>query len=831
MVNKTRSSSCSKWLHALCAGFFVVLATGYLHDVLFQDKHLSAFDFILNKPVWQAERGPHLVNNGVLADSPTAHYPYRRIFWDNLREGRNTDYLPHILTGQPSNGQGTGAFVTSFFQLFMDVPNALDWSTWFRLILAGIFMYALMVWLGCQPVIAVLAGVAWTYNTHQLAWLLFPQHLAAQLWIPLIFLLNFKLIRDGPDWPSLLALILSVVLFYSSGYTQIALYSFIFLGLFNSVYLWLAKETVRTKWRRWAIIHGLYLGTALLLVPDVMSQWAEINEGLRGAQPFRYLGLGSVPLLKSLLMLPADGLPHSLDIVRFMFPHYLELGLSAPGLKEIYNTNVVEFMAFFGLIVLYLTLYGICGGLRRRSRLVWALGITLFFVFALFNSNPLIVGLVNLIPAGGAGQFDRFITLIIFTCIVLSGLGLRYFLEDRKTHDLVWAAVPGILLLVWIGIAKLHYDAIVNLWSFIPPMVVLAIFIVVGHSLARKNLGNLVGVIAIGFTLCELFPAMYGFNTRLDAKNHFPTNSIITAIQKTPGDFRTAIIMSNTSYHHNIFSYYKLATIGGYATTVRNRYVKFLREAYEDVAVTANGIVFLMHHHPEILRLLNTRFIVSDIPVASDRVRKVFANEANALYEITDPLDRVYCGTDQLVVPKTAAIPRKLSEAATTYDRPILVTAPLVDESKLTDNCSISDLKVYQGRIEFHATSDEPTLIFIAANHHNNWRARVDGARTKISAGNYAFMVVQVPAGSNNVQLQYTDQKLFLGALLLIGFGLFVLGYALLSVNPIWRKILFALCALMLIGKNALSVPGLKNIEISERETAVELRVEDPNPS
>ena len=831
MINQIGSISCSKWVHALCAGFFVVLATSYLHDVLFQDKHLSAFDFILNKPVWEAERGPHLVNNGVLADSPTAHYPYRRIFWDNLRQGRNTDYLPHILTGQASNGQGTGAFVTSFFQLFMDVPNALDWSTWFRLILAGIFMYTLMVWLGCQPVIAVLAGVAWTYNTHQLAWLLFPQHLAAQLWIPLIFLLNFKLIRDGPDWPSILALILSVVLFYSSGYTQIALYSFIFLGLFNSVYLWLAKQTVSAKWRLWTIIHGIYLGTALIIFPDVMSQLAEINDGLRGAQPYRYLDLGSVPLLKSLLMLPVAGLPHPLDIVRFMFPHYLELGLWAPGLKEIYKTNVVEYMVFFGLIVLYLTLYGICGGLRRHSRLVWALCITLFFVFALINGNPLIVGLVNLIPAGGAGQSDRFITLIIFTCIVLSGLGLRYFLEDRKTHDLVWAAVPGILLLVWIGVAKLQYDAIINLWSFIPPVTVLMIFIVVGHSLARKNLGNLVGVIAIGFTLYELFPAMYGFNTRLDAKDHFPTNSVITAIQKTPGDFRTATIMSNTSYHHNIFSYYKLATIGGYATTAQNQYLKFLREAYKDVAITANGIVFLMHHHPEILRLLNTRFVVSDIPVASDRVRKVFANEANTLYEITDPLDRVYCGTDQLVIPETDTIPGKLSEAATAYDRPILVTAPLVDKTKLTENCSIADLKVYQGKIDFRATSDEPTLVFIATNHHNNWRARIDGTRTEINAGNYAFMVVRVPAGSSDVQLQYTDQKLFLGALFLIGFGLFVLGYAVLSVNPIWRKLLFALCAVMLIGKNALSVPGLKNVEISEREAAVELRVVDPNPS
>ena len=60
-------------------------------------------------------------------------------------------------------------------------------------------------------------------------------------------------------------------------------------------------------------------------------------------------------------------------------------------------------------------------------------------------------------------------------------------------------------------------------------------------------MGNLVGLIAIGFTLYELLPATYAFNTRLDAKDHFPENSVISAIQKTPGDFRTAVIMSNVS--------------------------------------------------------------------------------------------------------------------------------------------------------------------------------------------------------------------------------------------------------------------------------------------
>ena len=64
---------------------------------------------------------------------------------------------------------------------------------------------------------------------------------------------------------------------------------------------------------------------------------------------------------------------------------------------------------------------------------------------------------------------------------------------------------------------------------------------------------------------------------------------------------------------------------------------------------------------------------------------------------------------------------------------------------------------------------------------------------------------------------------------MLIALGVFVLGYAVLSVNPVWRKVLFALCGLMLIGKNVLSVPGLKNVEISERQTTVELRAADPS--
>ena len=103
-MNRSSKFSEGYSVHLLFFGLFALLAAGYLFDVLFQEKHLSAFDFILEKPAWSVEFGSTSVAKGVLADSPTAHYPYKKIFWESLRAGSNTNYLPHILTGQPTTG-------------------------------------------------------------------------------------------------------------------------------------------------------------------------------------------------------------------------------------------------------------------------------------------------------------------------------------------------------------------------------------------------------------------------------------------------------------------------------------------------------------------------------------------------------------------------------------------------------------------------------------------------------------------------------------------------------------------------------------------------------
>ena len=815
-MNRSSKFSEGHSVHLLFFGLFALLAAGYLFDVLFQEKHLSAFDFILEKPAWSVEFGSTSVAKGVLADSPTAHYPYKKIFWESLRSGSNTEYLPHILTGQPTTGQGTGIFATSFFQLFMDVPNALDWSTWFRLSLAGILMYACLVLLGIRPAIAFLAGIAWAYNTHQLVWLLFPQHLATQLWIPLIFLLNIRILREGPTLSLLLGLGISVVLFYSSGYTQIVLYTFAFIGLFNVAYLASGADFVDTI-KSWLGLHVAYLLIALLLLPDVLSQAEEISEGLRGAQTFRYKSFNGEVSFELLAGLISDLFPRPIEVVRLLSPHYLGGLVHTPELQAMYKTNEVEFRAFFGVVCMYLSLYGICGGLRRKDPVALPLLIVLLILFGLFNKNPLLVGLFNLVPLGGSGEFDRFITLIIFGFIVLSAYGLAFFLDDQQSRDYFSAGLPLILIVLWLLIAKLQYDHLVNLWVFMPAFAYLTGFIALGCLLSRRRLPRSVILVAVAITLYELMPAAYRFNTRLSSEKHFPVNSVIQHIQATPGNFRSAVVMDNTSYHHNVLTYYKLATVGGYATTVRNEYIGFLHGAYRDVAMTLNGVVFLMDHHPELLRLLNTRFIVTNQPLESDLVKQVFSNEANSIYEMIDPLDRVFCATRQVINPEMLGVPEQLSELVHHEDRPVIVQRELVAGKELTKKCLVSDLNVYMSQIDFAVTSDEPTLIFIPVNYHPNWSATLNEEVAVIHRGNFAFMVIQVPVGTSHITLSYTDTKLVIGAIGLILLGMLSLLYALTSSKPKWHKALLIVCGLLLVGKNSLSVPGIKNTTIPER--------------
>ena len=808
----------TKKSHLYSLLFIIVCATGYLFDVLVFDKHLSAFDFTLQKPSWTVEFGEITASNDMLTDSPTAHYPYKKEFWDAARQGYNSQYLPHIFSGKPTSGQGVGIFSTSLFQFFMDIPNALDFSTWFRLILAALLMYIFLIQLGVGPAAGCLGAVAWTYNLHQIAWLMFPQHLATQLWLPLILGLNLLLLRSRSSITLILGLILAVILFYSSGYTQIVLYSFVFLGVFNTLYVCIVQHsTFKEKLKTWVWVNGVYLVAALFLLPDALWQTQEIAEGLRGSQDFRYNEFHLEFSISALLELFKDFLPNSIEVVRFLMPNFqTEFGKLAQ-VKNIFHSNAVEVQVYFGLIVLYLTVYGIIRGVLAKDRLLIVFSIMLLLCTALFNANPTIISLLNLIPFAGSGSYARIISLVLLCAITIAAFGGKYIYEDLKARRYAFVILPAVVIACWLFTAKNADPKIVSLHEFLPWMVYLGIFMALAIVLSRFGKEKLLIPLAVILTFAELAGSGYSFNTRIDKALHFPKNTVIQKISETPGDFRTALLLNHTGYQHNIFSYYDLSTLGGYETTAPNNYLYFMRHAYKKVHLTLNGILFLFDGNIEILRLLNTRFIVSNLQLNGDLINEIYRNDAEALYTLKDPLERVYCASDQVVNSDRLQIPGQLAQLSKTLDRPVIVTESIVPDESLTGQCQVSKLKVFSSKLNFQVDTDQTTIVFIPTNYHQYWRARINGEKAQIINANFSFMALKIEPGSSNVVVEFINAKLTLAAALLIILGMVSVFVAIRYVDTGWKKVVFIVCGLLFIGKSMMSVPGIMNTDVPER--------------
>ena len=811
--------------HIIALLVIIACATGYLFDVLFLDRHLSAFDIFMDKPSWKVEFAKVWPHNLILSDSPTAHYPFAKEFWGATRQGYNPQYLPHILSGTPTYGQGAGNFATSPFQFFLDTPNALDWTTWLRMVLTAFFAYLLLTQLGLRPSVSILGGIAWAFNMHQIAWLMFPQHLATELWLTLLLGLNLLVLQQRKNIAAALGLVLCIVLFFSSGYTQIVLYTFVLIGVFNTLYVLIVQRgPYSERLKTWISIHALYLVTALFLLPDALWQAEEIAEGLRGAQTFRFKNAGLELSFSALGALFKDLIPNAVEVSRWFMPNYDNSYGQAPNLRSFFSSNTVETQVYFGILCLFFCIYGVLKGFVARDRLLIVFTILLFLCIGLLNGNSTLIALLNLVPFGGAGAYSRIISLLLLFAIICAAYGAQYFVADLKERRYVVAGTSLVLLFIWLSAAKYTHPGQLKLREFVPWFIYLGAFLAFAFAFAKYKKSAVIIPLAVVLTSMELITSGYAFNTRLPSSQHFPENTVIKRLRATPGYFRTALLMNHTAYHHNILSYYDLSTIGGYSTVAPKDYLYFMREAYQKVHITLNGILFLFDGNLEILRLLNTKFIVSNLALKSDQIEPIYSNEAETLYRFKKPLERAYCASDLLFTKNAEDIPRQLVAAARKFDRPVILSERLLDVQKLTDSCDVSDLKVYKSKLTFNVRTEEPTFVFIPTNYHRYWGASIGGKRIPVYKANYTFMGILVPPGSSQVKLEFLNIMLVWAAVLFILLGLVVITIAWFKVkNPRQRAIVIA-AALIIIGKSLLSVPGIMNTDIPERTAVVAVK-------
>ena len=94
--------------------------------------------------------------------------------------------------------------------------------------------------------------------------------------------------------------------------------------------------------------------------------------------------------------------------------------------------------------------------------------------------------------------------------------------------------------------------------------------------------------------------------------------------------------------------------------------------------------------------------------------------------------------------------------------------------------------KFSRHQIEIETEATQPCLVVIAQTYYFRWRAYVDGGASRVLRANYAFMAVEVPAGTHRLRLAYEDRGFLMGACLSGGTLLALLW--MLAGTPVFRS-------------------------------------------
>jgi hypothetical protein len=128
------------------------------------------------------------------------------------------------------------------------------------------------------------------------------------------------------------------------------------------------------------------------------------------------------------------------------------------------------------------------------------------------------------------------------------------------------------------------------------------------------------------------------------------------------------------------------------------------------------------------------------------------------VYEIRNPLPRVYPAQGMRIVPKTASLEDYLEAVREgALQRLAVVQGP--DASRLPDQIgrqvSIVGYEQSDDAISVNMRADSPGLIVLNLPYSRHWQAWVDGVPTELHSVNQIHMAAQVPDGAAQLVLHY----------------------------------------------------------------------------
>ena len=781
-----------KQYHIIYILFFLIISFLFVGRGILSNSFLNSSDIFFDKEMFGGDNIPY---NPILSDSAMVHYPNNYFFWENIKRGNWSEYRGLNLLGTSFGGNSIVGFYMNIFSLFFDSSLGMTLSSVLVLALIGYFMFVFIQYLTKNNLVSLFAGIVWMLCTHQIVWMQFPQHPLTQMWIPLLFYFYIKVIRETNLKDSLF-LIIILFLHLNSGYSQVTIYTLLYLAIF--VFSFLIIDFLKNRNIKSMLKKGLYLLIItiiplLLISGSLLKVSNRISDGLRGTQESNLLEECAICNFSSFFT----------EMTGFVSPDIYGNGFEYQYTGPV---NVVEYSRYFGIIPLLALI--LIPFIKKKFLSILFFSISTLFLLIMLNVPPF-GQLFKLIPFVSYGHYTRIITVVLFGYIVSSSITLAKFIKC-KFQKRVWIlrfleimiafSIVGFVLILmpniydkFVGFLNnfSHLRAWLDILNYNNYLLFVrnAFFILIGFALflyfiyqkLKDKLDNF-NLLMIGFIVFTLFDIgcfSFFFNTFTPNKYNFPDFSGLENITRDTDNSRVHISSKDIFFFPpNTNVIYGLETIDGYSTLMDLDYAEIFKRSFDNVFFSENGVMFSSDSYSEILDLFNVKYVISNIKDEKvDNLDEIYRDDYITIYKNTDFLSRLFFTNGYEVISDTEKVIDKLIDPDfDEQEKIILNKEPNIEVSSYDVVGEVSGIKVYTESVTAEVQDQDGGWLVFSQAYDPNWHAYIDGEEIEIYEADGVLMGIYVDKGRYNILFKYEEKSMRLMSLVkIVFFGLIAL--------------------------------------------------------
>lgn len=683
---------------------------------------------------------------------------------------------PYLFSGAPfvANSQVAIFYPINVLYFFSKVELIFGWIFIIDIFLIGIGSYFFARTIQLSIYSSIISAVIMMFSGTIIVRLI-PGHIPIVdgiAWFPVLFLLYEKSLQSNKLIYGFFAAI-PLALMMLSGNMQVATYSLLAIGIYCVLRYFIDKKegnTIKAKTlfliSLISISIAVFLSAVQLIPTNELVKLSIRKEGLS----FDFA---------------SDFSPHPYQTLTFVFPHFF----GTPFDNTFWGKgNFWEACAYLGILPLILMIIALLFQ-RKKYTITFFLLMIFAYLFSLGRYGPFFGFFYKFVPFFDNFRVpSRFLFVYAFSLSILAGIGMQYLTSQEFLSKHLKKVIPiligglflasfftaGILLKTnnsWyeqqilrnsfaVGINHhLLYAHFINdliFFLFIFTLIVI-VFILIN---VKKNFHIFFKIVFLLIIIFDLWNFEMKFFTTKKPVDVYPITKEMHAIKKDKGIYR---IFDQTGSlpgeNINVLTGYDPLILKSYQNFLwlTGPHEKFKYESFFSFKDITNI---------KILKLLNTKYIISSKPVQNKDIEEIYAGE-NFVYKINSTYPRAFVIPNAKIISDSKQVLKTLQNKDFNPEEYVLLTKdPHLSLKNEKNTTQVTIIKYNPDTIELFVAMKDSGYLLLSEIFYPGWKAYDNGKEVEIYAANYILRSLPLQEGKHAIVFTYQPMSFTVGIII-----------------------------------------------------------------